>query len=299
MGSGGKIKRRSNSDGGQTDGVGMGRGQMTMRLAVRENMVPGETLAEKFRNLRAWGYDGIELTRSSRRECVDEVKRAMRETGIQVSIVSAIGGGALIEARREERERAMQSHKTALEIASELNAVGVISVPLLPTKMQNRPRLPDLSPWKTTEELERALMVELYGELADYARRLGNVVIIIEPLNRYEQWHPNRVEQAVAICQVVGNPHCRTMFDFFHANIEEADMAEAIRQGGEYLANIHIADSNRLTPPHGHTDFRPCFRALKEIGYDKFMALECGVPGEPTEELRRCAQYLRRLWDEA
>ncbi|MFA0767175.1 MAG: hypothetical protein OXFUSZZB_000503, partial [Candidatus Fervidibacter sp.] len=52
-------------------------------------------------------------------------------------------------------------------------------------------------------------------------------------------------------------------------------------------------------PPHGHTDFRPCFRALKEIGYDKFMALECGVPGEPTEELRRCAQYLRRLWDEA
>ncbi|GBC99774.1 D-psicose 3-epimerase [bacterium HR17] len=270
-----------------------------MRLAVRENMVPGATLTEKFRHLQAWGYDAIELTRSSRQECLEEVKQAMRVTGVQVSIVSSIGGGALIEARKEERDRAVQSHKTALEIASELNAVGVISVPLLPTKMQNRPRLPDLSPWQKVEELEWQMMVALYGELADYAQRLGNVVVIVEPLNRYEQWHPNRVEQAVALCRAVGNPHLRTMFDFFHANIEEGDMAEAIRLGGSYLANIHIADSNRLTPPHGHTDFRPCFRALKEIGYGKFMGLECSVVGDPADDLPRCARYLRQLWEEA
>ena len=40
-------------------------------------------------------------------------------------------------------------------------------------------------------------------------------------------------------------------------SIEEADLAEAIRAGGKHIANVHLADSNRILPGYGHTDFGP------------------------------------------
>ena len=270
-----------------------------MKLSVREEMVPGSNLTEKFRNLKKLGFDGIEIGPSSRHESIDEIKQATEETGVQPSITTPIGGGALVEMRKEERDRAMTSSRTALEIASEIGAVGTLSVPLFHTKMESRPRLPDLSPWMSTVELEKKMMVTLYGELAAYAASLGNVAIIIEPLNRYEQWYPCRIEEAIEICEAVNNPHCKIMGDFFHMNFEEADMSEAICSGGDFIANIHIADSQRRMPPRGHTDFSPGFQALKEIGYDNFCGLEGTVTGNPMVDLAQCAGHLHSVWDAA
>jgi len=260
-------------------------------------MAPGTTLREKFENLAKLGYQGIEITTSSRPECVEEIKQACEATGVQPTITSA-RGGALLEARKEERDQALQAHKVALEIAAEIGALGVISPPLITVKMQNRPRIPDLSPLYTRAQLERLLAVELYRELAEYGAQVG-ARVIIEPLNRYEQWWPCTLAQAVELCREVNHPNCRMMADFFHMNIEEADIAAAIRQAGEYILNVHLADSHRQTPPRGHTDFRPGFRALKDLGYEHYFALECQVPGDPREELARVAEYLRELYEAA
>ena len=43
---------------------------------------------------------------------------------------------------------------------------------------------------------------------------------------------------------------------------------------------MHLADSNRQQPGLGHTDFRPALAALKQIGFNGYMALECGIKGE-------------------
>ena len=77
-------------------------------------------------------------------------------------------------------------------------------------------------------------------------------------------------------------------------------MPGAIRQAGaEYIYNVHLADSQRRLPGSGHTDFRSCFRALKEVGYDRFCGLECGIDGDPMTALAENARYLRKLWAEA
>src|SRR3954453_14904547 len=89
-----------------------------MRLSIRENMVPGATLLEKFRNLRQLGFDGIEITTSSSLEQADEIQAAMKETGIQPSITSTRGGGCLIDPRKEERDMAVKGHVEALELAA-------------------------------------------------------------------------------------------------------------------------------------------------------------------------------------
>lgn len=270
-----------------------------MKLSIRENMVPGATLLERCRLLRELGFDGIELTTSSSLERADEIRAALRETGIAASITSNRGGGCLIDPHKEERERAVRGHIEALQLAAEVGALGVISPPVITMKMQpDRPRIPDLSPVISRDEVERRLVIELYRQIAEHGERYGTA-IIVEPLNRYEQWWPCRVEEGVAICEAVGSPACRTMADFFHMNIEEDDLAAAIRAGGSYLLNVHLADSQRSVPGTGHTDFVRLFRALKEIGYSHFCGLECRVPGDPVETLRQTVRRLREWWDQA
>jgi sugar phosphate isomerase/epimerase len=85
------------------------------------------------------------------------------------------------------------------------------------------------------------------------------------------------------------------MADLFHMNIEEDDLGATIRAAGSYLAHVHLADSQRLQPGTGHTDFAAALVALREIGFTGSMALECGLRGEPRAALAETARYLRRL----
>jgi len=149
------------------------------------------------------------------------------------------------------------------------------------------------------DEAERQMVIALYKQIAKRGEELGTA-IIVEPLNRYEQWWPCTLRHGVDICEQVGSPACRMMADLFHMHIEETDMPGSIREAGtEYIYNVHLADSTRRLPGTAFTDFKSCFRALKEIGYDKFCGLECAVDGDPMTALAENAKYLRKLWAEA
>jgi sugar phosphate isomerase/epimerase len=65
----------------------------------------------------------------------------------------------------------------------------------------------------------------------------------------------------------VGEPTFKLLADTFHMNIEEADISASLRQAGERIGYVHIADSNRRAPGQGHTDFRTIFQTLAQIGY--------------------------------
>jgi len=107
------------------------------------------------------------------------------------------------------------------------------------------------------------------------------------------------VGQAAEICRAVGSPGIKLMADFFHMNIEEADMGRAIEEVADCLAYVHLADSNRYQPGAGHLDFRPGLAALKRIGYDGYMTLECKILGEDQgQALIETARYIRTIWDE-
>ena len=89
------------------------------------------------------------------------------------------------------------------------------------------------------------------------------------------------------------------MADFYHMGIEEADTAASIRATAPHLVYVHVADSNRLQLGRGHLDFRPGFRALKAIGYDGPLAIECRVDGPYDDTIREAAALIRREWDAA
>ena len=76
-------------------------------------------------------------------------------------------------------------------------------------------------------------------------------------------------------------------------SIEEADIAKSLMESGDWIDHIHLADSNRMLPGQGHLNFKPGFEVLKNMGYDKYMALECGILGNPEEELPKSVNYLK------
>ena len=155
------------------------------------------------------------------------------------------------------------------------------------------PRIPDLSPYADAVTLEKRLLAELIKELAPIAAENGTL-LLLEPLNRYETHLLCRLEHAVEVIEMAGDPPgVALMADFFHMNIEEPRMEASIRECAKYVKHVHLADSIRWLPGYGHTDFRPGFAALKEIGFENYMALECAIPGPPEVDLPKCAEYLR------
>jgi sugar phosphate isomerase/epimerase len=65
--------------------------------------------------------------------------------------------------------------------------------------------------------------------------------------------------------------------DFFHLAIEEKNIPESILASKGYIKEVHLGDNNRLLPGYGSIDWAACIRALKEIEYDGYLALECGI----------------------
>ncbi|MFP3220214.1 MAG: sugar phosphate isomerase/epimerase [Candidatus Marsarchaeota archaeon] len=267
-----------------------------MKFSVQENLVPGRGMAEKLSILEELGYEGIELWGTQELgQQLNAYKELLGSHRVKVSTICSGYRGDLLSASRAERDTAVADIKDRLKWASELGAVGVIVVPTFGAS-----KIPDLSPYSSAFELERELLIVELKELSKSALDLG-VSVLLEPLNRYETHFLKRLEDAYRIALEAGEG-VAVMADFFHMNIEEADMASAIKSAFPRLLHVHLADSNRVRPGAGHTDFKPAFKVLREMGYDHYGALECSLAGEPKRELAEALAYLRslrRFWSES
>ena len=262
-----------------------------MKLSIREGMIPRDTLQEKLGWLQAVGLDAVELHAGTMLLPPEEIREAFAASPISVSAIEGIP--RLLSADPAERDAAKDTIRDRLALAGMLSAVGVLVVP----QFGRIPALPDLSPLASGAELERNLLLAQLRQLAPAAKAAG-VSLFLEPLNRYEAYIVNRLEQGAAIAAEVG-PEIGVMADFFHMNIEEADISASIRANAGSLVYVHVADSNRLQPGRGHLDFRPGFRALKAIGYDGYLAIECRVEGPYDDAIREAAAFTRREWEAA
>jgi sugar phosphate isomerase/epimerase len=117
------------------------------------------------------------------------------------------------------------------------------------------------------------LLREALNELGEYASKY-NVPLIYEPLNRYETNLITTIADGVELMKSLSTDNVKLLADLFHMNIEEANLAEAIRVGKGYIGHVHFVDSNRRPAGLGHMDYAPIAAALKEIGYDGYASVE-------------------------
>ena len=102
----------------------------------------------------------------------------------------------------------------------------------------------------------------------------AGITLVLEPLNRSETNWCNSVKDGAKTVRKLSLPSFRLLADGFHMAKENEDLA-VIENNGDILRHCHIASEDRRAP--GSTQYEKDFlSALKKIGYDGAVSVECG-----------------------
>lgn len=266
-----------------------------MKVGLQLGLIPGKTVADKVSWAADNGVEGIEIS-AGRYDPGDLTPVRKELENAPVPVVSVCGNTSFdfLDPDPKKRQASIDASKTFLALAGDLGAVGQIVPPIF-----GPPRIPNLLPYKDAITLEKELLVEICKDMGEYAAAHG-VLLLLEPLNRYEQHLLRRQEDGVEIIERAGHPGVSLIADFFHMHIEETNTPETIRKVGKHINHVHLADNTRLEPGTGDIDFVAGFAALAEAGFDGYMVYECGISGDNREEsLKKSLAYVRNCIGQA
>lgn len=261
------------------------------KTACQEQLLPGDTLQQKWEFAQEAGYDAIELRGKGHfhfRDRLPELRRAQADGVVMPTVcvdMLHFFGAFDPDLRRD----AVAQMKSQLSVIAELGGLGAQT----PASygMFSR-RLPPFEPPRSEEE-DREVLLKGLTELGEHARAEG-VTLFLEPLNRYEDHMVNRLEQAAELIRTVGLDSVRIGIDSYHMNIEETDPAAAILAVAPLIGHAQVSDSNRFQPGAGHLDWPAWLGALDAAGYDGYLAAECRLTGDPVAAVRSVPAFLHR-----
>ena len=130
----------------------------------------------------------------------------------------------------------------------------------------------------TPEEFDRAR--EVHRVVGDHAQAQGQV-IALEAINRFEAYFANTMDDLCGYTRTLGHPAIKTMYDTFHANIEEQDPVAAYTRNVDEIVHVHISENDRGVPGRGHVPWAETFKAIKSSGYDGWLTIEAFGRGLP------------------
>ena len=123
----------------------------------------------------------------------------------------------------------------------------------------------------------------------------ADIVLAMEPLNRFETDCVNTLQQAVDLIDRVGSPALKIHMDTFHMNIEEEDSAAAIINYAPYIGHVHASASHRGLLGYDQVDWQGVLSALHRIGYEGDIVIESFSAGN--EVIARAAAIWRPLFE--
>lgn len=264
---------------------------LELKISFQEGIAPGESLAEKLDFMESLGVVGFEPGGRGLASRVKEIQDALSGRNIKVSAICAGFDGFILAEDPAVKELFDRTMREIVAAAGELGSTGVIMVPAFNHQTPCKPHTMDT----------RNYLCEQLHDLGEFALEHGTTVIL-EPLNRNEAFYMRQVADAAAIARDSDSKGVKAMGDFWHMSEETSDYGALMSAGKEYLQHVHIASRGRRVVPgeDGEKDYYvDGFRALKEIGYDKYVSFECGTKGDRATTVAAAVDLLRKQWAEA
>lgn len=260
-----------------------------MKLGLNVFLWSGQTDEKLFpvlEKIKKWGYDGAEFPLFHANEAVyRKVREKLEELKLGATGCTVCSDEAnLISDSQEVRKAGVEHLRTMLRMCKALGA-EVLCGPVAPPlgKLVGRGR--------SKEEWKRA--IEGLREVGRYAEEAG-VTVAVEAVNRFETYFVNTAADLRALVEEVGHPRIRMMFDTFHANIEEKNIYEALRNCGKFLAHVHISENDRGIPGTGRVPWDEVRKALRELRYQGWLTIESF--GQAVPEIAAAAAIWRPLF---
>lgn len=226
-----------------------------------------------FARMRAAGMEFCELLVPEEGE-IDPVLagKAAREAGLSLVLAARINVDRdLASDDAGSRAAGVAYLKRCVDVAVACGA-DLVGGPFFGTPLVFAGRAP--RPLYAGEKAERVERVTAgLRAAAPYAEAHG-IRLAIEPLNRFETDFCNTGRQACALADMVGSPAVGVLLDTFHMNMEENDLAEAIRHSAPHLMHFQANENHRGFLGTGHIDWSPICRALFDIKYAGVITLE-------------------------
>lgn len=216
--------------------------------------------------IRAAGFDGVELpVFGGTAADYKPVRAELDRLGLKCTTVTILTKDTnAISPDPAVRAKALDWLKTVIEINHTLGSETVVG--------PYHSAIGEFSGSGPTAD-EKKRSADVLRAAAEFAKQAG-LMMAVEYLNRFETYLLTTAAQAVELVKLVDHPNLRTMYDTFHAHIEEKSQASAVRTLAPVLAHVHISENDRGTPGTGQVDWDEAFGTLAEVGYDGWLTIE-------------------------
>lgn len=227
-----------------------------------------DDLGQGIAKAAALGFDAVELFAPGPEAVAPaELRKQLADHSLKLAAVGT-GAGWVIHKLSLTDPDASVRKKAADFIRSMIDYGGANQAPAIIGSMQGR--------WGGNVDKATASgwLGDALVDLGEHASQY-HVPLIYEPLNRYETNLCNTQGDGVRLLEEYGATNTRLLADLFHMNIEEVNIAAALRQSGRWLGHVHCVDTTRCAAGVGHMNWPPIVQALREINYHGYVSAEC------------------------
>lgn len=255
-------------------------------VQLRSNF--GTTFSERMETLVSADIHIAEIDGKDLLDQHHAVMVSAKANNISISTVSGGYRGWIGHLDKDMRDYAINDIEDILEKCAVIGAKGIVvpaSYGMYSTRLNAK-----AAPRSPLED--ETILRDGLSRLNRRAMETGTYVYL-EPLNRYEDYMLNTLEQAANLILDAGFSHVKLTADTFHMNIEEKNPAQSIRNWHHLIGHVHVADTNRLQPGLGHFDFKKLFMALEEVHYAGIVIVESSWVGNLHNSLETCMKYLK------
>ncbi len=261
------------------------------KIAIREALLPGETVHARLALARELGFAGVEFAADQLDERIDAIDEALRAQDLAASGLNMGETDGWVSADIGRRRRANDLLREALACALDLEAEYVTFAPQIGSS-----DMPDLTPFASPMDLQKELLIWLLRGFSDLADAMDTKLALL-PLNGRKTAFLTRLEQADLFCREIDNhPKITIGASTGEMALEEADMIGCLESHLERISVIYLADSGLRLPGRGGLPFPGIGRALRERDYRGWLVVDgqaAGAGRGGAVELAASLDYLR------
>ena len=267
---------------------------LSIVAGLNESKSNKEGVIKKFSSLcqllAPLNYDGVELSLLEPEKVdVDKIVEIAESYELQIS---ALGTGSTYirygysfgDTEKSNREKAIERIEKYINFARETRSKVIIGLIRGRFKHNSNP------------EKEKLNIVTSLKECCKLAEE-NNVMLVFEPINRFEIDSYNTISQSLKLIEEVGSEYLKLLVDSFHTHLEEDPIYvwENLKEVAHHVGHVHLADTTRRAPGSGHFDFKTFLNIFKNAGYSEFVSIETIMKPSFEEVAKSSSEYLRSI----